>query len=107
MKRIAEPGSSAYSLLMKLGIRLMYSILIGTVTTGCLAGESLVYFGTATSGHSRGIYVSRFDDSTGILSAPELAAEVRNPMFLAVAPAVVFSMPPGKWMRPVENGRER
>jgi len=107
MKRIAEPGSSAYSLLMKLGIRLMYSILIGTATTGCLAGESLIYFGTATSGHSRGIYVSRFDDSTGILSAPELAAEVRNPMFLAVAPAVVFSMPPGKWMRPVENGRER
>ena len=90
MKRIAEHGSSTYSLPMNLEIRLVLLILMGVATTSCLAGESLVYFGTATGAHSQGIYVSRFDDSSGILSAPELAAEVRNPMFLAVAPGNRF-----------------
>lgn len=50
-------------------------------------GEFLVYFGTYTRGNSKGIYVSRFDASSGKLSAPELAAETPNPSFLAVHPS--------------------
>lgn len=44
-----------------------------------------VFFGTSTSGASKGIYVSRMDDS-GKLSAPVLAAETANPTFLAIKP---------------------
>jgi 6-phosphogluconolactonase len=54
------------------------------------AGEFLVYFGTYTGAKSKGIYVSRFDPATGRLSAPELAAETRNPSFLAVHPGGHF-----------------
>jgi len=50
------------------------------------AGESLVYFGTYTGANSRGIYVSWFNSTTGKLSAPELAAELVNPTFLAISP---------------------
>ena len=52
--------------------------------------ESLVYFGTSTAGKSKGIYVSRFDSTTGKLTAPELAAEIENPTFLTVAPGEHF-----------------
>jgi 6-phosphogluconolactonase len=55
-----------------------------------LAGESLVYFGTYTGAKSKGIYVSKFDPATGKLTAPELAAEIKNPTFLAVAPGGNF-----------------
>src|ERR1035438_7630731 len=54
------------------------------------AGESLVYFGSYTGAKSKGIYVSRFDSATGTLTAPELAAEIQNPTFLAVAPGEHF-----------------
>ncbi|MBC8096342.1 MAG: lactonase family protein [Akkermansiaceae bacterium] len=50
------------------------------------AGEFLVYFGTYTGPKSQGIYVSRFDAADGKLSAPELAAEIQNPSFLALHP---------------------
>jgi 6-phosphogluconolactonase len=49
-------------------------------------GDLLVYFGTYTSGASKGIYVSRFNPATGALSNPELAAETPSPSFLAVRP---------------------
>jgi 6-phosphogluconolactonase len=49
------------------------------------AKEFLVYFGTFTNQASKGIYVSRLDDDTGKLSAPELAAETPNPNFLTVS----------------------
>ena len=52
--------------------------------------ETLAYFGTYTGAKSEGIYVTRFDSTTGQLSAPELAAETRNPTFLAVAPGGNF-----------------
>jgi len=45
-----------------------------------------VYIGTYTKPQSEGIYVCRFDPSTGELTPPELAAETRNPSFLAVHP---------------------
>jgi len=50
------------------------------------AEKFYVYFGTYTGATSRGIYVARFDSATGKLSAPELAAEMTNPSFLAVSP---------------------
>jgi len=45
-----------------------------------------VYFGTYTGNKSHGIYVSRFDLNKGQLSSPELAAESKNPSFLALHP---------------------
>lgn len=44
------------------------------------------YFGTYSGGKSQGIYVARFDTRTGALADPVLAAESRNPSFLAVHP---------------------
>lgn len=54
------------------------------------AAEQWVYFGTYTSGKSKGIYVSRFDPVTGKLTEPELAAETKNPSFLALHPTGKF-----------------
>ena len=51
-----------------------------------IAAEFQVYIGTYTGPKSKGIYLSRFDSKTGKLSEPELAAETRNPSFLAVSP---------------------
>src|SRR5205823_8888876 len=53
-------------------------------------GKYWVFFGTYTGGKSKGIYRSAFDAKTGTLSAPELAAEVTNPSFLAVHPTNKF-----------------
>ena len=64
--------------------------MLGFMTVNSFAGESLVYFGTYTGAKSKGIYVSKFDSATGKLSAPELAAETKNPTFLAVAPGGNF-----------------
>jgi 6-phosphogluconolactonase len=50
------------------------------------ANSSLLYIGTYTGKKSKGIYSARFDSGTGKLSAPELAAETRNPSFLALHP---------------------
>jgi 6-phosphogluconolactonase len=50
------------------------------------AAGPLVFIGTYTSPASRGIYVSRLDPASGQLSAPTLAAEARNPSFLASTP---------------------
>jgi 6-phosphogluconolactonase len=64
--------------------------LFAAATASSFAGESLVYFGTYTGAKSQGIHVSRFDSVTGKLSAPELAAKITNPTFLAVAPGGNF-----------------
>jgi 6-phosphogluconolactonase len=45
-----------------------------------------VYFGTYTTGKSKGIYYSQLDLATGKLTAPELAVESTNPSFLALHP---------------------
>jgi 6-phosphogluconolactonase len=50
------------------------------------AGTQFVYFGTYTSQRSKGIYVAEFDPSSGRLTTPQLAAETRNPTFLALDP---------------------
>jgi 6-phosphogluconolactonase len=51
-----------------------------------IGAETLVYFGTYSGAKSKGIYLSRFDEATGKLTAPELAATTKNPSFLAVHP---------------------
>ena len=52
------------------------------------AAESRVYFGTYTKeGESQGIYHATFNDSTGKFGELALAAEMKNPSFLAVAPS--------------------
>jgi 6-phosphogluconolactonase len=64
-------------------------ILLGAAlafTAPVPAGQFYVYFGTYTTGSSRGIYVSRVDAATGKLSPPELAAESESPSYLAVSP---------------------
>ena len=75
-------------------------ILITAMTTSLLlapaapaaekqAREYFVYVGTYTSGRGRvseGIYVFRFDTTTGKASAPSLAGTTVNPSFLAVHP---------------------
>jgi 6-phosphogluconolactonase len=54
------------------------------------AAERLVWFGTFTRGPagSEGIYVSRFDDASGTLAPPVLAARAKNPGFLAMHPSL-------------------
>ena len=73
-------------------LRLVLTILaiFADLTVSSRAGESLVYFGTYTGAKSQGIYVSRFDSTTGKLSVPELAAKMTNPTFLAIAPGGNF-----------------
>ncbi len=50
------------------------------------AKDQFVYFGTYTKGKSKGIYRARLDAATGKLSPAELAAECKDPSFLAVHP---------------------
>ena len=45
-----------------------------------------VYIGTYTGARSKGIYRSRFDSASGKLTPPELAAQTKNPTFLALHP---------------------
>ncbi len=62
----------------------------------------LVYFGCYTNqkSGSKGIYVSRFDASTGRISAPELAVETRNPSFVAIHPSKKFLYAVGENVTP-------
>lgn len=66
------------------------ALVTGFCVLAAAAAEQWVYFGTYTSGKSKGIYVSRFDSHTGKLSEPELAAETKNPSFLALHPTGKF-----------------
>ncbi|HTS17486.1 MAG TPA: lactonase family protein, partial [Verrucomicrobiae bacterium] len=50
------------------------------------AAPYFVYFGTYTRAESKGIYVSAFDEATGQLSAPALAAKSSNPAYLVAHP---------------------
>ena len=52
--------------------------------------ENLVFVGTYTGGKSKGIYSARFNPHSGELSTPKLAAETKNPTFLAVGPNQKF-----------------
>jgi 6-phosphogluconolactonase len=74
---------------------LLLTLLLLQCCTGSLlaadavpADGMLVWFGTSTSGksESEGIYVARFDPTTGGISEPVLAAQAANPSFLAAHP---------------------
>jgi len=66
--------------------------LLATLPAAALgaANEHLVYFGTYTRETSKGIYVSRFNTSTGKLTTPELAGEMTNPSFVTIHPNSKF-----------------
>jgi 6-phosphogluconolactonase len=49
-----------------------------------------LYIGTYTGPASKGIYVSQLNPATGALAKVELAAEVKNPSFLAIHPNQKF-----------------
>ncbi len=68
-------------------LTLMLTTLLSTAS-GALAApkEFFVYFGTYTKAPSKGIYRSRLDVATGRLSPAELAAEAKDPAFLALHP---------------------
>jgi 6-phosphogluconolactonase len=54
-------------------------------------GDVLVYLGAyTTQGRNKGIHVSRLDLAKGVLSPPELVAEIVNPSFLAIHPTRDF-----------------
>jgi 6-phosphogluconolactonase len=53
-------------------------------------GPATVYVGTYTDGTSRGVYRLTFDPATGTMTSPVLAAEVKNPSFLALHPGGRF-----------------
>jgi 6-phosphogluconolactonase len=66
-------------------ISILLSVLcLNSVANSAMAREFRVYFGTYTGAKSKGIYVSKFNSTTGELSEPELAAETKSPSFLAV-----------------------
>lgn len=54
--------------------------------------EFLTYFGTYTDGSSKGIYLSKFDSSSGELSPPQATPQdaLKNPSFLAIHPNKKF-----------------
>ncbi len=66
------------------------TLLVAFYALAVTASEQWVYFGTYTSGSSKGIYAARFDSGTGKLATPELVAETKNPSFLAVHPTEKF-----------------
>lgn len=67
-------------------------IFVLAISLSQLSAETLVYLGTYTKGNStsEGIYLSRLNDQTGALSAPELVAELENPSFVAISPDKQF-----------------
>ncbi|MEX0678643.1 MAG: lactonase family protein [Pirellulales bacterium] len=76
---------------------LCFLAVVGAVATGVRAAddsappkECLVYVGTYTGGKSEGIYAYRLDLESGKCTPLGLAAEVKNPSFLAVHPNKKF-----------------
>lgn len=71
------------------------------------AAEHDLYVGTYTGKTSKGIYKIRFDDATGKLGEPELAAEMGNPSFLAIDPVRRVLVAVGEIDRPKLGGGVR
>lgn len=66
--------------------RLLLTALSLTACGLAHAKDYTAFLGTYTGPDSRGIYRVRIDGATGTLSAPELAAELTSPEFLALHP---------------------
>ncbi len=60
------------------------AVLMNRRTALTAPGKILVYIGTYTQRGSRGVYLSNLDMKTGELSTPTLAAETKDPTFLAI-----------------------
>ncbi|MFH1718254.1 MAG: lactonase family protein, partial [Planctomycetota bacterium] len=70
-----------------MSIKALISAVISFAAVSTVCGESLpVYFGTYSSGPSKGIYRSVLDLETGKLAEPVLVAEAKNPSFLEIHP---------------------
>lgn len=61
-------------------------ITLFAATTSSIHAETLVYFGT----YSDAIYYATLDQETGELSAPQLAADIARPPFVAIHPSGKF-----------------
>jgi 6-phosphogluconolactonase len=68
--------------------RILTTVLFGSMAAQA-ANDQLVYIGTYTIGKStsKGIYVFGLDSQSGKLEPMGLAAEAKNPSFLAIAPS--------------------
>ena len=62
----------------------LFAIVTGS--TSASAKSYLLYVGTYTDGDSKGIYAYRYDSASGELKEIGLAAETKNPSFLAASP---------------------
>jgi 6-phosphogluconolactonase len=86
----AQPTLSAGRRVQPLWLLLTLAFAVGAEmmrigqTTAWAEEPLTVWIGTANSPGSRGIYRVAFDPATGRLGAPELAAEVSGPGFLAM-----------------------
>lgn len=74
---------------------LLFAVLVtAAIAPGShsLAEDVQLYIGTYTTNDSssRGVYATTLNTDTGTLSPPKLAAELRNPAFLAVHPGGEF-----------------
>ena len=72
-----------------MGRQLWVASVVSVVLASVAGGESIaVYFGTYTGGDggSQGIYRSVLDPETGVITAPMLVAETKNPSFLEIHP---------------------
>jgi 6-phosphogluconolactonase len=62
-------------------------VLCAATTVFAASSSFLLYVGTYTGPNSKGIYVYRFDASTGRVTPVGLAAEIPSPSFLAAHPS--------------------
>ena len=88
-------------------IRTALSLLLAALTTTAIAGDNyLVYYGCYTNAKSgsKGIYVSRFNSSSGELSDPDLAVATSSPSFLAIHPSKKYLYAVGEMGTPGQKG---
>src|SRR5207244_2990367 len=76
--------------------RVFTLVLCGVAALGAASGRAAegekmwVFVGTYTGAKSKGIYRLEYDPATGKLGEAQLAAETKNPTFLAVHPSHRF-----------------
>ncbi|MFO0979572.1 MAG: lactonase family protein [Planctomycetaceae bacterium] len=69
---------------------LSFAVVMIALSSEAMADKVRIYIGTYTEGLSKGVYTCEFDDEAGTLSEPVLAAELKNPSFLAIHPSGKF-----------------
>ena len=104
---LGAPGFSSYASGMKTSrfpsIVATAAVAAGFTSSG-QAATSRVYFGTYDSDQSKGIYVATWNPQTGELGAPELAATVKSPSFLALTPNKKFLLSANESGTPENTG---